>query len=172
MTPHHRLHVLALTGGLLLGTFAHAAQTASAELKGADGTSHGTAILTQTPTGVLIKAALKGVTPGEHAFHVHEVGECQPPFTSAGGHFNPHGKKHGLMAEGGPHAGDMPNIHVPASGELTVEVLNTLVTLEDGKPNSLLAGKGTALMLHAKHDDHVSDPAGNAGPRVICGVIR
>ena len=166
------LHLLVLAGGLLFGAAARAAPTASAELKGADGASHGTASFTQTPTGVLIKAELKGVAPGEHAFHIHGAGLCEPPFTSAGGHFNPHGKKHGLMAADGPHAGDMPNIHVPASGELTVEVLNTLVTLEAGQPHSLLGGKGTSLMLHAKHDDHMSDPAGDAGPRVVCGVIH
>lgn len=166
------LNLLALAGGLLLGASALAAPTASAELKGADGASLGTATFMQTPSGVLIKAELKGVSPGEHAFHIHGTGLCEAPFTSAGGHFNPHGKKHGLMAAGGPHAGDMPNIHVPASGELTVEVLNTLVTLEDGQPHSLKGGKGTALMLHAKHDDHMSDPAGDAGPRVVCGVIQ
>lgn len=161
---------LALTG--LFASAPALSQTASAELVGADGTSHGTATLSQVPTGVLIKAVLKGVSPGEHAFHIHGTGVCEAPFTSAGGHFNPHGKKHGLMAAEGPHAGDMPNIHVPASGELTVEVLNTLVTLEAGQPHSLLGGKGTALMLHAKHDDHASDPAGDAGPRVVCGVIK
>jgi Cu-Zn family superoxide dismutase len=172
MKSVHSLHALALAGGLLLSASALATQTASAELKGADGANRGTATLTQTPTGVLIKATLKGVAPGEHAFHIHGAGVCEPPFTSAGGHFNPHGKKHGLMASDGPHAGDMPNIHVPASGNLTVEVLNTFVTLEGDKPHSLLGGKGTSLMLHAKHDDHTSDPAGDAGPRIVCGVIQ
>lgn len=172
MKPIHGLHALTLAGALLIGHIALATPTASADLIGDDGTPRGSATLTQTPSGVLIKASLKGVAPGEHAFHIHGTGLCEPPFTSAGGHFNPHGRKHGLMAADGPHAGDMPNIHVPATGELTVEVLNTFVTLEAGQPHSLLGGNGTSLMLHAKHDDHSSDPAGDAGPRIVCGVIR
>lgn len=168
----HSLRGLALATSLALAAPAIAAQTANAQIKGANGEDHGTATFTQTPSGVLIKAQLKGLPPGEKGFHIHAVGECVPPFTSAGGHFNPGGKKHGLMSPDGPHAGDMPNIHVGASGELTIEVLNTFVTLETGKPNSLIGGKGTSLMVHAKHDDHASDPAGEAGPRIACGVIR
>src|SRR6185312_12512627 len=100
------------------------AQSAKAALKTADGKDAGVATLTQTPSGVLIALAVKGLPAGEHAFHVHAVGKCEPPFTSAGGHFNPAGKKHGMMAAEGHHAGDMPNLHIPASGELIVEVLN------------------------------------------------
>src|SRR3954471_3153249 len=107
-----------------------AAQTATAALKNANGGDVGTAEMTQTPAGVLIKLSVKGLPPGDHAFHVHAVGKCEPPFESAGGHFNPASKKPGLMAAEGPHAGDMPNLHVPAGGELVVEVLNSNVTLE------------------------------------------
>lgn len=166
------LHGLALASAFAFAMPVFATQPASAQIKGANGEDHGTATFTQTPSGVLIKAQLKGLPPGEKGFHIHAVGECVAPFTSAGGHFNPYGKKHGLMSADGPHAGDMPNIHIGASGELTIEVLNTFVTLEDGKPNSLRGGKGTSLMVHAKHDDHASDPAGDAGPRIACGVIR
>jgi superoxide dismutase, Cu-Zn family len=81
----------------------------------------------------LLKVSVKGLPAGEHAFHVHAVGKCDPPFDSAVGHFNPGGKKHGLMAPEGPHAGDMPNLHAPQSGELVVEVLNSAITLERGK---------------------------------------
>lgn len=172
MNTMHSLRGFALAAGLSLAVPAIAMQTATAQFKGANGEDHGSATLTQTPSGVLIKATLKGLSPGEKGFHIHGVGECVPPFTSAGGHFNPGGKKHGLMSADGPHAGDMPNIHIGASGELTTEVLNTFVTLEEGKPNSLRGGKGTSLMVHAKHDDHASDPAGDAGPRIACGVIR
>jgi Cu-Zn family superoxide dismutase len=172
MTFITKLRALALLGGFALTAPAIAMQTATAQFKGANGEDHGSATLTQTPSGVLIKATFKGLSPGEKGFHIHAVGLCEPPFTSAGGHFNPFGKKHGLMSPDGPHAGDMPNIHVGASGNLTVEVLNTFVTLEDGKPNSLRGGKGTSLMVHAKHDDHASDPAGDAGPRIACGVIQ
>src|SRR3954463_3844679 len=114
-----------------------AAQTATAALKKANGGDVGTAEMTQTPAGVLIKLSVKGLPPGDHAFHVHAVGKCEPPFESAGPHFNPANKRHGLMAADGPHAGDMPNLHVPAGGELVVEVLNNSVTLEKGKPNSV-----------------------------------
>lgn len=165
------LGALAATS-LLFAPPAIAMPTASAQFTGADGTDHGSAKLVQTPSGVLIQASLKGVPEGEHGFHIHAVGKCEPPFTSAGGHFNPDGRKHGLMSADGPHAGDMPNIHVPASGMLKVDVLNTFVTLEPGKPNSLLGGDGTALMIHAGHDDHASDPAGDAGARIACAVIR
>ena len=98
-----------------------AAQTASAALKNADGNDVGTARLTQTPLGVLIQLSVKGLPAGEHAFHIHAVGKCEPPFTTAGGHFNPTSKKHGMMAAHGQHAGDMPNLHIPANGELAVE---------------------------------------------------
>lgn len=151
---------------------AFADKTAKGEFVGADGKDHGTVSLVQTPSGVLIKADLKDLPPGEKGFHIHTTGKCEAPFESAGGHFNPDDKQHGLLAEGGPHAGDMPNIHVPESGDLIVEVLNTFVTLEADKPNSLLDGDGTALMVHAAHDDHHSDPAGEAGARIACAVIR
>ena len=88
-----------------------------------------------------------------HAFHVHAVGKCDPPFDSAGGHFNPAGKKHGLMASDGHHAGDMPNLHSPQSGELVVEVLNPAITLEQGKPNSVFGPNGTAIVIHAGVDE-------------------
>jgi Cu-Zn family superoxide dismutase len=148
-----------------------AAQTAKAELKDKDGKSVGAVELTQMPAGVLLKVAVKGLPGGEHAFHIHAVGKCEPPFDSAGPHFNPEGHKHGLMAGPG-HAGDMPNLHVPASGELTIEVLNSKVTLEKGKPNSLFDTDGSALVIHAGVDDYKSDPAGNAGGRIACGVVQ
>ena len=149
-----------------------AAQTASATLKNAAGAEVGSVKLTQLPEGVLLALSLKGLPPGEHAFHVHAVGKCEPPFTTAGGHFNPGSKKHGIMAAEGHHAGDMPNLHVPASGELTVEVANASITLDKGKPNSVFGPNGTALVIHAGKDDYKSDPAGNAGDRIACGVIQ
>lgn len=157
---------------LALAAVAAAAQGAKATLKNADGKEVGTAALTQTPAGVLIRLSVNGVPPGERAFHIHGVGKCEPPFTSAGPHFNPGSKKHGLMAAEGHHAGDLPNLHVPASGELVVEVLNPEVTLEKGKPGSLLGGQSTALVIHAGKDDYKTDPAGDAGGRIACGVIE
>jgi Cu-Zn family superoxide dismutase len=149
-----------------------AAQTAGATLKDAKGMEVGSAKLTQLPDGVLIALSVKGLPAGEHAFHVHAVGKCEPPFTTAGGHFNPGSKKHGIMAAEGHHAGDMPNLHIPAGGELSVEVMNTSITLDKGKPNSVFGPNGTALVIHAGKDDYTSDPAGNAGDRIACGVIQ
>jgi Cu-Zn family superoxide dismutase len=148
------------------------AQTASAPLKDAQGKEVGSANLTQTPRGVLINIAVKGLPPGEHAFHVHAVGKCEPPFTTAGGHFNPDTKKHGLLAADGAHAGDMPNLHIPQSGDLTIEVLNAAITLEKGKPNSVFDADGSALIVHAGSDDYKTDPTGEAGGRIACGVVQ
>jgi Cu-Zn family superoxide dismutase len=150
---------------------AASAELANAQLKDSSGKAVGDVDLTQTPSGVLIKLQIKGVKPGEHAFHIHAVGKCEAPFTSAGPHFNPANHKHGMMSGEG-HAGDMPNLHVPQSGDLSVEILNTSVTLEKGKPNSVFDNDGSAIVLHAQADDYRSDSAGNAGDRIACGVIQ
>jgi Cu-Zn family superoxide dismutase len=149
-----------------------AAQTAKAAMKNVDGKDVGTVTLTQTPHGVLLSLSVKGLPPGEHAFHVHAVGKCEPPFTTAGGHFNPGNKKHGMMAAEGEHAGDMPNLFIPANGELTVEVQNAAITLEKGKPNSVFDADGSAVIIHANKDDYKTDPTGDAGGRIACGVIE
>jgi superoxide dismutase, Cu-Zn family len=159
-----------LMSGCLLAVSAEA-QTAKATMKDANGKEVGRVDLVQTPHGVLLKLSLKGAAPGDHAFHVHAVGKCEPPFTSAGGHFNPDGKKHGMEAAEGAHAGDMPNLHVPASGELVIEVANAMISLVKGQPNSVFDADGSALVIHAGADDYKSDPAGNAGDRIACGVI-
>jgi Cu-Zn family superoxide dismutase len=147
------------------------AETAKAPLKDAAGKDVGTVDLVQTPHGVLLKLSLKGIPAGEHAFHVHAVGKCEPPFTSAGGHFNPGGKKHGMEAAEGAHAGDMPNLHVPASGELVVEIANPAISLVKGQPNSVFDADGSAIVVHAGVDDYKTDPTGNAGDRIACGII-
>ena len=138
-----------------------AAQSASATLKSINGKDVGTAQLTQTPSSVLINLSVKGFPAAEHAFHVHAVGKCEPPFTTAGGHFNPTGKKHGMLATEGHHAGDMPNLHIPANGEITVEVVNADVTLDKGKPNSVFAADRSAIVIHAGKDDYKTDPTGD-----------
>lgn len=160
----------ACTLGMAAASLAQA-QTAKAGLKDATGKDVGTVQLVQMPQGVLLKLALKGVAPGEHAFHIHAVGKCEPPFTSAGGHFNPASKKHGMGSAEGSHAGDMPNLHVPANGELTVDVANSMITLAKGQPNSVFDADGSAIVIHAGVDDYKTDPTGNAGDRIACGVI-
>jgi len=149
---------------------AQAPETAKAVLKDAQGKAVGEVTLTETPHGVLIHAVLTGVPAGAHAFHLHTTGTCEPPFASAGGHFNPATMQHGLINPMGMHAGDMPNVVVPADGSVTFDVLNPSVTLKAGS-NSLFKEGGTAIVLHGGADDYKSDPAGNAGARIACGVV-
>ena len=147
-----------------------AQEPAKADIKDAQGQTIGTATLTETPHGVLIHTILTKAPAGTHAFHIHQTGACVAPFTTAGGHFNPAMKQHGITNPMGMHAGDMPNIEVPASGQLTFDVLASGVTLAAG-PNSVFDADGSALVLHQTGDDYKSDPAGNAGGRIACGVI-
>jgi Cu-Zn family superoxide dismutase len=152
---------------------AQGATKATATFVDVNGKEIGGASLTQTPNGVMIAVNLRGLPPGEHAFHVHEKGVCEPAtkFMSAGGHFNPGGKKHGYMVEGGPHGGDMPNQHVGADGALKANVFNPNVTLGAGA-GSLFGADGAALVVHASPDDYAGQPAGNAGDRIACAVIK
>ena len=118
-----------------------------------------------------IALTVSDLASGQHTFHIHNVGKCKgPDFKSAGAHFNPYNKKHGLKNPEGPHAGDMENIEIGSDGTGKAEIVNKQVTLTDG-PNSLFHEGGTAIVVHASPDDNMTDPAGNAGGRIACGVI-
>ena len=140
-------------------------------LKDAAGKDVGMAMLSAAKGGgVSIDIDFKGLPPGEHALHFHQTAACEAPFTTAGGHFNPAAKKHGMQNPEGPHAGDMANFTVAANGTAKTTIVNKNVTLDAG-PNSVFTGGGTALMIHAAADDMKSDPAGNAGARIACGTV-
>ena len=156
---------------VLLGAGTASAQTKLVDLKDAKGNSVGVAMISPARGGgVSIDLDLKGLPPGEHALHFHAVPKCEAPFTSAGGHFNPANKKHGMQNPEGPHAGDMNNFTVDAKGTAKTTIVNPKVTMGN-EPNSVYANGGTALMIHAAADDMKTDPAGNAGDRIACGAI-
>lgn len=144
---------------------------AEADLKDAKGADVGTATFFQSPHGVKMVVKVAGLPPGAHGLHFHENGKCDAPdFKTAGGHLNPDKKQHGLHNPNGPHAGDLPNLIVSAGGTGVGQFTTDRVTLSEG-PNSLLKDGGVAVVIHATIDDQKSDPAGNAGARIACGVI-
>lgn len=149
--------------------------SARAELRDTAGTVVGTATLADMGGGVHLELTVEGLTPGEHGVHIHAVGQCDPagetPFSSAGGHFNPDSAQHGLENPQGPHAGDLPNMTVGADGRGTLTAMAEGFTIADGE-RTLFDADGAAIVVHADPDDMRSDPAGNAGSRVACGVIE
>jgi Cu-Zn family superoxide dismutase len=145
--------------------------TASAELKDTSGRVVGNALLTAVGGGVVrVQVWAGGLPPGMHGIHVHTTGACTPDFNAAGGHFNPEGAQHGLENPAGPHAGDLPALQVGPDGNGTFDALNPRIGLNGGL-RSLFDADGSALIIHANPDDQVTDPTGNSGGRIVCGVI-
>lgn len=161
--------VLALSLALVALPSRSAAKT-KVELKDAQGKPVGDVVVWDQGPGVALEIKLHDLTPGVHAIHFHQVPKCEgPDFKSAGGHFNPESKKHGFDNPEGHHAGDMKNFTVGANGKASARLEDNDVTLKDG-PHSLLTN-GAAIVVHAKADDYKTDPAGNSGDRVACGVL-
>jgi Cu-Zn family superoxide dismutase len=145
---------------------------ATAVMRDGAGNAVGTLRLEQTRAGVRIAGDLSGLPAGTHGIHLHQVGRCEGPgFTTAGGHFNPAARHHGLDNPAGPHAGDLPNIVVPESGRASVQLVDDRVTLDSASAGGVFDSDGTALVIHAAADDQQSDPAGNSGARIVCGVV-
>jgi Cu-Zn family superoxide dismutase len=166
---------LVIVVGLAPASFAAGQQkraSAKAELKDRNGRPVGTVVLIDTPHGVLLHIDASGLPPGEHGFHIHETGRCEPPdFKSAGGHFAPAGRKHGFYSKQGHHAGDMANLVVAEDGKAKAEIFVDRVQTAGGK-SALLRPGGTAIVIHANPDDYQTDPAGDAGDRIACGVVE
>ncbi len=163
----HMLALLAVAGAAT----ASGADMAQARMMNAAGATIGQAVFEQTPSGVLITVELAGLPPGAHGIHLHSVGACTPDFTAAKGHINPDGASHGLRHPQGPDNGDLPNLFVAADGSAMAQFFTTRVSLAGGDAPALLDSDGSAVIVHEKPDDHITQPIGGAGGRIACGIV-
>jgi superoxide dismutase, Cu-Zn family len=150
-----------------------APKSAHADIMDAKGAKVGAAKMKAVKDGVQISVKVMGLPAGDHGIHIHTVGKCEgPAFTTAGGHFNPTSAHHGMnnTMDPHPHLGDLPNLKVTADGKGSATIIAKGVTLGDGA-NSLFHDGGTSLVIHEKADDYMTDPSGNSGSRIACGVI-
>jgi superoxide dismutase, Cu-Zn family len=177
-TTTMKTRMIAATAVLLVGAapFAPAAaerKTSTATLKDAKGQAVGQARFRAAKNGVAMTVSVKGLKPGTHAIHIHEAGRCDDPdFKTAGGHFNPAHRKHGVENPEGHHAGDLPNMTVGANGKGAFKATIQDVSLAGDGATSLFHPGGTSVVIHENADDMKTDPAGNAGARIACGVIQ
>ncbi|MGE7691648.1 superoxide dismutase family protein [Lysinibacillus sp. NPDC097214] len=152
---------------------ANSAATATAKVIGKNNESYGNAYFEEEGNGVKMTLALSGLPAGIHGIHIHSVGKCEPPtFESAGPHFNPTSKEHGKLNPKGYHLGDLPNLEVGEDGKVDLTFLAEGLTLEKNAANSLLRDGGTTLIIHESEDDYKTDPSGNSGARMACGIIQ
>lgn len=149
------------------------AERAQAGLTNAQAAAVGIATFQEDRLGVRVDLSVRGLPAGKHGVHVHAVGKCEPPaFTTAGGHFNPAGRVHGTLSTNGPHAGDLGNLEVKADGTGTATFFTPHLSTGPANPNSVLLGGGLSIVVHASADDDKTDPSGNSGDRIACGLIK